>query len=222
MISIKKQVTKKIKIVVVDDHSLFREGLSSLLQTFESIDVVGEANNGNNLLELLKNITPDIILMDLNMPMLDGLKATEICKERYPHIKIIILSMFNEDEYILNLLKLNINGYLVKDTNASIVKETIHKVYENGVCFNERIQEILLNNQNKRFKAKLKPGVHFSERELEITQNICKGLTNKEIGSCLGLSHRTIEGYRRQLLKKTDSQNMIEFVIHAFKNGLVE
>lgn len=215
---------KKISIALVDDHVLFRKGLAAVLKTFESIEVVHQASNGVELLEMLKNVEVDVVLLDLEMQGMDGMQTTKKLNETFPEVKIIILSMYDDDHFIQHLMELGANGYLLKDTEPEEVIIAVQSAYENGFYFNERVSKVVINGLIKKNKVKpvFRGNVKLSPRELEVLALICQEQTNVEIGEQLFLSSRTIEGYRNRLLEKTNTRNTAGLVVFALKNNLVE
>jgi DNA-binding NarL/FixJ family response regulator len=213
-----------IRIAVVDDHSLFRKGMISILEQISDFEVVMEATNGLEFLHKLPNIPVDVVLMDLQMPQLDGTKATEIIREKFPHIKVIILSMHDEDKYILHLMEIGANGYLLKDNDPEEVEKAIRKVVETDIYFSDFVSKVMLRKmtrknqqENKIFNYK----TDLSEREKEVLKHICEGLTTTEIGDILSLSPRTVEGHRLRMIEKLGVKNTAGLVAFAIKNSLV-
>ncbi len=217
---------KKIKIAVVDDHNLFRLGLVQILSLVEDFEVVLEAVNGSEFLEKLKTTEVDVVLLDIQMPEMDGIKVTELIREgNSSDPKIIILSMHDEDQFILHLLEIGANGYLLKDTDPDEVEEAIRKVMDKGIYFTDFVSRVMLNKATT--KSKPRQGKYFnyktdlSDRELEILTFICQGLTTTEIADTVYLSPRTIEGHRTRIMEKLKVNNTASLVAHAVKNELI-
>ncbi len=213
--------TEPIKIVVADDHSLFRQGIITIINSVNGLEVVGEAENGRVLLGLLKSVKPDVILMDIQMPELGGIEATELVKSRYPKIKIIALTMFDEDEFIIKMIKSGVNGYLFKASTIEQVEETIKKVCLYGSYFEEKHQNLLVSAHTRKASHIASPGIEYTRKELEILTLLSKGLTSKEIAELIGLSNRSVEGYRSALLKRTNSKTVGELVSYAIGHSLI-
>lgn len=216
-------MNKPTKIAVVDDQHLFRKGLISLLKEFDGLEVLYEASNGQELIALIKKKRPDVILLDIEMPVMDGIKTAEYLQANYPGIKILILTMHNEEEMIVHLIEKGAHGFLLKDSSIEVVVESIHSVIKSGHYFNDHISQIMIkkivNNRNvvpDFTKASL------SEREIEVVKLICKELTNKEIADKLCISVRTVDGHRENILKKIHAKNSIGLVMYAFNNGLLK
>lgn len=219
-----------IKLAIVDDQKLFLNGLKYIIDTFEGIDLVIEANNGAELLQQMEDVTPDVILMDLKMPVMDGVATTQHLKKHQPEIKIILLSMYNEERLINHMMEIGANGYLLKDEEPEIVEEAIRTVMQKDFFFNEYVSRALLKGM-KGVKGKpttpsasfsSNAAINLSKRELEVLQLICEELTTAEIANKLFISVRTVEGHRKKLVEKTGVKNMAGLVIYAMKSGLVE
>ena len=215
---------KPVKTVIADDHNLFRKGISSMFADNPSISIIGEASNGQELLNMLKDIHPDLILMDLKMPGMDGIEATEHIKAKYPDIKIIVLSMYEDERFIIHLLELGVNGYLLKNAEPEEMEYTIETVMTKDFCFNDQITNIMRKNLfgTRKGKPNFDTNVEFTPRELQILKLVCKEMTNTEIGRELHLSSRTVEGHRKKILEKTGAKNTAGMVYFAIKNGIVD
>ncbi|MDP4225112.1 MAG: response regulator transcription factor [Bacteroidota bacterium] len=209
------------KIVIVDDHALFRNGLKLLLSSFKDIDIVGEASNGKDLLDLLQHTEPDIVLMDINMPEMDGVEATRLALEQHPGLKIISLSMYGEEEYYYKMIDAGVKGFLLKNSDITDVKQAIETVAEGGNYFSEELLYSVVKNIRKvSFNENNNAGL--SEREIEVLCQICKGLSNFEIADQLHISKRTVDKHRANLLEKTGSKNTANLVMYAIKHKLIE
>lgn len=211
-----------IKLAIVDDHDLFRKGLIALLKDFNELEVVFEASNGEELIEQLKKKTVDVILMDIQMPIMDGIEATERLQNKYVDTKIIILTMHNEEGFIHHLISKGANGFLLKNQDIEIVVDAIYGVIENGYYFNDRVSRAMVKGllDSNKILPDFKE-VKLTGREIEIIRLICKELTNKEIAEKLCLSFRTIEGYKVRILRKTKAKNSIGIVMYAVKHNLL-
>ena len=215
----------KIKLAIADDHVLFRKGIARILQQSDYLDIILEAGNGQELLELMKNNVPDVILMDLQMPVLDGIKATEHVKLHYPAVKVVVLSMHDEDNFVTHLMELGANGYLLKDADPDEVERAIRIVHEEDYYYGEFLTKVMhrrmLNKHVKRESSRLTlSNVHLSEREIEILKFICEGLTNAEIAERLFISPRTVDGHRQRIMEKVGAKNTAGLVVYAVKNDL--
>ncbi|HKJ78213.1 MAG TPA: response regulator transcription factor [Prolixibacteraceae bacterium] len=215
---------KKIDIVVTDDHKLFRKGIAALLDDIENVDTILEAGNGVELLRLLENneSLPNLILLDLNMPEMDGVEATQKIRELYPDLKIIILTMEDDEQLILHLINEGINGYLNKSADPDEVELAINKVMNMDYYFPEEISKLVFSNLKKFGSDDLPQRVEFSKQEKKVLQLMCRELTNVEIGEQMEISKRTVEGYRRNMISKTGVRSMAGLIVYALKNKIVE
>lgn len=215
--------TKKIKVVIADDHKLFRKGIIALLEDFDFIDEIEEASNGAELLKLLGNmqILPDVILLDLRMPVMDGVEAQQKIRILYPEIKIIILTMEDDEQYILHLISEGVNGYLLKNADPDEMEKAILKVVEKGYYFSDNISMLLLQNLKKLEKTDTIFNPDFTERELQVLELICREYSNSEIAENMNISIRTAEGYRQKLIDKSGAKNIAGLVILALKYNWV-
>lgn len=214
---------KKIKLAVVDDQLLFRRGLISLIKEFEEFDIVIEAQNGKELVDAIKKRKPHIVLLDLQMPVMDGIETTAYLNEKYPDIKVLILTMHDDDEFILHLIEKGANGFLLKNNSIEVVVDAIYSIMESGYYFNDRISKTMIKGlvRSKKIKPVFQT-TNLSDREIEIITLICKELTNKEISERLCLSIRTVENHRDKILEKTGARNTVGIVMFALKNNLLE
>ncbi|MCW3104364.1 MAG: two component transcriptional regulator, LuxR family [Bacteroidetes bacterium] len=212
-----------IKLMIADDHCLFREGLKSLLGDFKNIAVIGEAGNGKMLVEEIKKERPDVILMDLNMPVMDGIETIKHIKIHFPEIKIIALTMHGDEKFVMYVIGLGVNSYLLKSTISSELESTIYKVMELEYFFNEDITRIMHKGiLTKKNAPKFDEEPDLSPQELKVLKLICQEYTIHEISEKVFLSPRTVEGYRQKLLKKTKSKNTAGIVKFAMRLGLIE
>ncbi|HOP00187.1 MAG TPA: response regulator transcription factor [Bacteroidales bacterium] len=211
---------EKIRIIIADDHQLFRNGLKILLSSYPEFEIVGEASNGSDFVSLLDSITADIALMDINMPVMDGIEATRKGLKACPDVSIIALSMYGEEEYYYRMVDAGAKGFLLKDSDITEVKEAILTVFRGGSYFSQEllhhvIQKIKTREQESR-------SANLSKREKEILIKICEGLSNQEIAESLFISKRTVDKHRANLLGKTNSKNTASLILFAIKNKLIE
>lgn len=215
-----------VRVAIADDHVLFRKGLITILELDDDLEVIYDADNGEELIKKLEAQVPEVILMDLKMPVMDGMEATKLIKAKYPEVKILILSMYDEEKFIIHCLELGANGYLLKNTDPDEVVKAIHTVVEKDFYFNNHISTVMLKGLNQKTRAKGKPqfdnSVELTKREREILELICKELTTPEMAEKLFISNRTVEGHRKNLLEKTGAKNTAGLVVFALKNELVE
>ncbi|MCX6230664.1 MAG: response regulator transcription factor [Bacteroidetes bacterium] len=212
---------EKIKIIIVDDHEIFRSGLKLLFSRIKDTKVIAEASNGREFLDLLELYTPDIVFMDIEMPFMNGIEATKIAVEMHPGIKIIALTMFNDEEYLESMLDSGVKGFLLKNINKETLDKAIHAIMNGKTYYSEEIFEyftrrIVPEEKNKNDELKL------TNREIEILKLSMEGLNNKEIGDKLFISERTVVGHKSNLLSKTGCKSTIHLLAYAIKNKLVE
>ena len=208
----------KKKVIIVEDHAIFREGLKRIISELDDLELTGEAPNGAVFLEMIKKTTPDLVLMDIQMPVMDGIEATEKALIQIPSLKILVLSMFGEEEYVYSMVDKGIYGFILKTSDVQDFKKAIRKVSEGQQYYSEEIMQILVKKV-RGFDTVDK--IILSEKETEVLRLLCKGLSNNEIADKLFISVRTVEGYRNKLLQKTNSSNVLNLVIFALKNKLV-
>lgn len=211
---------EKIKILLADDHQLFRNGLKILLDAFDDFEIAGEAGNGEEVLRIIENTTCHVVLMDIDMPVMDGIEATRRATEINPDINIIALSMYGEEEYYHRMVEAGAKGFILKDSDISEVKDAIVTVHNGSTWFSQE----LLQNVIRRIKSRETETSHanLSKREKEILLKICEGLSNQEIADTLFISKRTVDKHRANLLGKTQSKNTASLILYAIKNKIIE
>lgn len=211
----------KIKVLLVDDHQIIIDGLKSVLQKTDDIEVAGEANNGQEALHLTTLLNFDVILMDIDMPVMNGIETLKALKMKDYSAKVIILSMHHEAGMVKNLIALGAAGYLLKNAGADEVTLAIRKVMSGKQHFSADLTLSLLNSGAKQQNAHQQPQIQLTSRETEILQRIAKGFSNKEIGKSLFISHRTVDTHRTNLMNKLGVSNIAGLVSYAIKNGLI-
>jgi DNA-binding NarL/FixJ family response regulator len=211
---------EKIRIIIADDHQLFRNGLKLLLEASPEFEIAGEASTGLEFLEVLKNCSADIALMDINMPEMDGVEATRKGIKLCPSMSVIALSMYGEEEYYYKMTDAGAKGFLLKDSDISEVKEAIHTVKKGGSYFSqELLHHVIQKIKHRESETK---SANLSKREKEILFKICEGYSNQEIAESLFISKRTVDKHRANLLGKTNSKNTASLILFAIKNKLIE
>jgi DNA-binding NarL/FixJ family response regulator len=214
---------EKIKLAIADDHKIFRNGLKATLEDSECFDFVLEASNGKELVDGLGSVGPDIILMDIKMPEMDGIQATAFVKKNYSHIKVLALSMYNEDNYIVDMMRAGASGYLLKNAEPEEIIDAINTVFQKDYYFNEHLSVTLIKqlSANSKQVSALQNQADLNEREIEILKLVCQENSNQEIADKVYLSVRTVEGYRTRLFEKTKSKNLVGLVIYAIRAGII-
>jgi DNA-binding NarL/FixJ family response regulator len=212
------------KIIITDDHEMFREAIKTLLEIEKIAIVLGIASNGIELLEILKNQKPDIILLDIDMPVMNGIEACKIVHQRYPEIKILTLSMFGEEKYYKEMINAGARGFVLKSSGKSELEKAIHEIYHGESYFSNELLRAIISKigKYKHTEVFAENAIDLTSREKEIIQNLCLGLSTQEIADKLFLSAKTVENYRVKLLNKTGSKNSIGLVVFAIKNNLVK
>lgn len=210
---------KECRIVLVDDHSLFRNGLRGLLDRCEGYRVVAEAASGEEFLALLPELEADVVFMDFSMPGIDGARTTERALAQRPELKIITLSMFGDESYYQRMVQAGARGFLLKDSDIADVLQAIDTVEAGGSYFSPQLLTSLTGRMHAREDA---PDEQLSEREREILVAVCRGLSNQEIADELFISKRTVDKHRANILEKTGCKNTASLVVYAIRNGIVD
>ncbi len=216
-------MNSKIKIGLVDDHPLFRQGLRTLMEAQTDMEVTLEAANGQELLDQLAETLPDVILLDLEMPQMDGMKTCERVKQSYPEIKILILTMHQDARLIQFMLKQGANGYVTKTAKWDELQTAIYKVMEQDYYFSDLVGLAMLQNiKHPRIGVpSIGPKISLTKREKEVLDLIARGHNTPEIAEKLFISQRTVEGHRSNLLKRLDVNNIAGLIIKALKLNLI-
>jgi DNA-binding NarL/FixJ family response regulator len=212
-----------IKIVLADDHEIFRDGFKAMLKKQPSVELIGEACNGEELIEVTRLARPDVVVTDIKMPKMDGLEATKVLSKEFPEIGIIALSMIDEETLIVDMMEAGAKGYLLKNAHKNEIVEAIKAVNSGNIYYcdgaSAKLTKLIAKSDRIAFNKKA-PRVEFSQKEIDVILFICQELTNKEIADRLNLSIRTIEGYRDRLLEKIGARNSAGIVIYAIRNNI--
>jgi len=205
----------QINIAIVDDHTLFRNGVAALMGEFEELDIVFEAENGEQFKQLLKkHPAPQVVLMDINMPVLDGYETTRWLKANYPAIKVLALSMFEDDKAIIQMIKCGASGYVLKESKPRELLEAIKTIYAKGVYINDLVSGKLLRSVTNA------GGPELTKKELEFIKLCCSELTYKEIADQMFVSPRTVDNYREALFQKLNLKSRTGLVLYAIQNEI--
>lgn len=211
-----------MKIVFADDYPLFREGILLMLRDMPEVKICGTAHNGISLLEVVKDTLPEIVITDIQMPLMDGIVFTQMIKQQQPSIKVIALTMFGDDDMIVDMIDAGADGYVLKSAKKEELYEAIKAVYEGGTYFcnstSMRLTKMIARNKPGLFDKQ--QGVVFNEKEKEIIHLICQQYTSKQIADVTNLAHRTVEKYRDRIMEKTGAKNVVGIVIYAIQHGL--
>ena len=207
------------KVYIADDHTLFRKAMVNLLRTFKQISEVKDAENGKELLSLMKYEAPDVAIVDLQMPIMDGAETCDVIIEKYPDVKIIVLTMHDSDKYVLHMMEMGVHAFLLKNTEPDELEKAIQAVVEKDFYHNEWVVSIMRKNvksQRPNFSND-----ELTEREKQIVQLVCRELSSKQIADKLSLSERTIENHRATIMKKLGVRNTIGLVHYAYQVGIM-
>ena len=211
----------KIKIIIADDHTMFLQGVDSMLKNEKSIEIVGKATNGEEVLAILENKDANMVLVDISMPKMDGIELTKVMKQRHPEIKILILSTHSNSQMIAKLIRLGANGYLLKNAEREELLEAIHTIHKNEEYFSKEVKDIY-NEFNLKLNQKSFSITELSTREKEILKLISQELTAQEIADKLFISMNTVNTHRRNLLSKLNMKNTAGLVKYAVENGFLD
>jgi DNA-binding NarL/FixJ family response regulator len=216
---------EKLRILLVDDHVLFRKGVASLLQGRPNLEIVGEARNGLEALSMARELLPDIVLMDVNMPECDGLEATRLIKQELPGIQIIMLTVSDDDDDLFTAIKSGAKGYLLKNLEPEQLFDMLEGVRQGEAPISGTIAARILQEfrQPEQTSFKLEEGGEaLTPREIEVLEQVVYGATNKEIAEALYITENTVKIHLRNILEKLQVQNRIQAAVHAVREGLVE
>jgi len=209
--------------MIVDDHTILRKGIRSLLENNEKIEIVGEAKNGNEAIDKIRKVITDIVLMDFAMPILNGMEATRQIKRQFPEVKVLILSMYKDEEYIINCLKVGALGFVNKQTTPEDLLKAIDTVYKGGYFTSSSFSNDVIKKYIETCKEKDKKASHekLTNREVEILQLIAEGYSNKGIAKLLYISVKTVETHRTHLMDKLGKHNTVELTKYAIRKGII-
>lgn len=210
-----------LRIAIADDHALFRKSLKLLIGSFENMEVVAGASNGIELLEKLKSVTADILLLDIQMPEMDGFETCTKINELYPDLKILVLTLISEEDTIKKIMDMGVNGYFTKNTDPHELEKAIWKLEDNGFYFEKSLTAIIENILTNQTKIESQTPVSITEREMEIIRLAVKEFSGKEIADKLGISLKTVEVHKRNLMEKTSAKNFIGVIMYALSNQLI-
>lgn len=211
---------KKHQIIVVDDHILFSQSLKMLLNSFDNFEVYNTFENGKVFVDFLASnpeLEIDLVLLDVNMPILDGIQTMKWVGEHRPHLKVLALSLNDDEETIIKMLKNGARGYLLKDTSPEIFEEAMSAVIQSGIYYTELVSGILINRYDK-----IKNKIQLRDKEIEFVKLCCTEKTYKEIADNMNISPKTVEGYREEIFSKLELKSRVGLVLYAIKNKIYE
>ena len=214
----------KIKVLLVDDHTVVLKGLAFFLSTQEDLELVGEANNGKEALVKVGETNPDVILMDLYMPEMDGVEATAYIKKEYPNVKVIVLTSFSDQAHVLPALRAGASGYILKDVEPDQLVEAIRSAYKGNIQLHPDIANALLSQTLPVEEKEEEPSIQvdvLTARENEVLQLLAKGMSNKEIASVLVITEKTVKAHVSSILSKLNLSDRTQAALYAVKNGVV-
>jgi DNA-binding NarL/FixJ family response regulator len=213
-----------IKVAIADDHKIFRKGVILSLKPYHNIHFVLEAENGEELIQGVENAKPDIILMDLKMPVKDGIETTKYLNKHFPAIRILILTMYEDERFVGHLMDSGANGYLLKSTDPEEIKQGIMDVMRTGFYLNNFVNRVLIkkNYSKQKFNPNLNSEVVISDREKEVLSLVCLEYTAQEIAQKMDISARTVEAIKDRLMERFGVKNSVGLVFFAMKNSLIE
>jgi two-component system, NarL family, response regulator LiaR len=213
----------KIKVLIADDHALFREGTHSLIDLEKDMEVVGEASDGEQATEMVSRLQPHVVLMDIAMPGINGIEATRRIKEEFPATAVLILTAYDNDQYIIALLEAGAAGYLLKNVSGANLVNSIRSVHAGEAVLHPAIAHKVFQRLSgtNREQEKAKPIAELSEREMEILKLAAKGMSNQDIATGLYLSRRTVQAHLANIFRKMDVGSRTEAVLQALKNGWI-
>lgn len=209
-----------IKVMIVDDHNLVREGLKAVFEQGDEVDVVGEAGSGEEAIELVEQLDPDVILMDISMPGMNGIQATKVIRDAHPDAKIVILTMLDQEGYVYEAIKAGATGYMLKSTSSDELVNAIQTVYEGKALLHPDATAQLLKEFVQLAENKAKD-YGLSNREMEVLQLLSEGKTNKEIAKALWISEQTVKTHVAHIFDKLGTSDRTETVARALRSGLV-
>lgn len=212
-------MNKNAKIAVVDDHIMFRDGIRFIIERQPGYEILFESDNGKAFLEQLDRHIPDLVLMDIEMPEMTGIEATKLALKKFPGLKIIILSMFGEQQYYHEMIEAGVKGFLLKDAGKNELERAIADVLNGGNYFSQKLLRRIITQKSSSITGGLYEPL--SQRENEVLHLVCQGLSNYEIAEKLFISVKTVEGHKSKLLMKTQTTNTVKLVMFAIKNNLV-
>jgi len=214
---------QKIKVLIVDDHAILRDGISALLSLAADIEVIGEAENGREAIDRARQLAPDVVLMDIAMPAMDGLEATRRIHKEFPQMKVLTLTQYDDREHLLSLLEAGAEGFISKTAASSELASAIRSVYQGDSFLSPSVAKLLLKHyrQGARAGRGQDPYDQLTDREREVLKLLAEGHTSREIADTLVISPKTVEGHRTNVMAKLDIHNRTDLVKYALRKGII-
>jgi len=212
---------EKLRIIIVDDHEFFRSGLKMVVNRLKYAVVIGEASNGAEFIELIKEKEADLVLMDIQMPVLNGIEATKRALEIKPELKIVALTMFEDDEYVQSMIDAGVKGFLLKNITKDLLNQALQSIAAGNTYYSPELWDFFSKKMSGE-KNTSASDLQFTKREMEVLRLLCDGLGNKEIAEKLFIGERTVVGHKSNLLSKTNCKSTVGLLAYAIKNKLVE
>lgn len=217
-------MTKKIRIILADDHRIFRDGMKALLNENSDIQLLGEGSDGNELMELLKIHQPDLVILDISMPGLSGIELTKLIHNLYPDIRIMILSMHTNEEFVMNAIHAGAKAYLPKDTSKAELFEAIQSLMAGGEFYSKSVSENFMKSfiKKSRTDQNLLVNEELTLREIEILKLVATGISHKEVAEMLFISPKTVDAHKNHIMQKLKLKNTAELVLYAVTHKIIE
>jgi two-component system response regulator DegU len=216
-------MNKKIRIILTDDHPLVRSAFKFLLEEHTEIQVIAEASNGKELLDILKNVKPDVVLLDIEMPVLGGRETLNILSKRFPELKVLMVSAHNEATYMTGFIAMGARGYVPKSADTKVLVQAILEIHKQGHYFDQNASVAMLRRlQQEKNINSLYDELALSKREVEILQELCYGKTNRAIAETCNISMATVNFHRANIYRKTRSHNISDLMKYSIKNGMID
>lgn len=213
-----------IKVAIADDHQIFRKGVILSLKPYTNIQFIGEAENGDELIACIEKEVPDVVLLDLKMPKKDGIETTKYLNKNFPQVRILILTMFEDERFVGHLMESGANGYLLKSTEPSEIRQALEDVMKNGFYLNNFVNRVLIkkNYSKQKFNPNLKSEISITDKEKEVLSLVCMEFTAQEIAQKMDISPRTVEAIKDRLMERFGVKNSVGLVFFAMKNSLID
>lgn len=210
-----------VNVLIADDHSMVREGLKQLIELEEDIDVIGQAGDGHQVINLVHELNPDVLLLDINMPVMNGLEVLEVLKNENSNTKILILTIHNEIEYLYKAVEIGVNGYVLKDSESDVLIKAIRSINKGESYIQPNMASLLFKKINGELDNQVKHS-KLTKREIEVLKLITQGLLNKEIADLLCISEKTVKNHVSNIFKKIEVSDRTQAAVYAIKNNIVD